>query len=134
MLAQRERQNRSYAMNAAHLHLLLNHFPTVGFSIGLGLFLVSLFARRGNLQRVSLVIFFLTAALTITTYVSGSDAQESIKDTPDLPTSLINAHESAALVAFVFMQVTGFFSWLALWMWRGVSRVATWNLAAVLIL
>jgi uncharacterized membrane protein len=121
-------------MNPVHLHLLLNHFPTVGFSIGLGLFLVGLVAKRDELQRVSLVIFFLTAALTITTYVSGSDAQEALKETPDLPMSLISAHEAAALLAFTCMQVTGFFSWLALWTWRGASRVAKWNLAVVLIL
>src|SRR6266404_3488552 len=121
-------------MNPVHLHLLLNHFPTVGFSIGLALFLVGLVAKRDQLQRVSLVIFFLTAALTITTYVSGSDAQEALKETPDLPTSVISAHETAALLAFAFMQATGFFSWLALWMWRGVSRVANWNLAVVLVL
>ena len=121
-------------MNAAHIHLLLNHFPTVGFSIGLGLFLVGLVAKRNQLQRVSLVIFFLTAALTITTYVSGSDAQEALKETPDMPMSLISAHETAALLAFTFMQVTGFFSWLALWMWRGGLGVAKWNLAVVLIL
>ncbi len=121
-------------MTPTYLHLLLNHFPTVGFSIGLGLFLVSLVAKPGDLQRVSLVIFFLTAALTITTYVSGSDAQESIKDTPGLPTSLISAHESAALVAFAFMQATGFFSWLALWMRRRISRVPDWNLAVILVL
>jgi len=29
-------------MNLAHLHLLLNHFPTIGFGIGLGLFVIAL--------------------------------------------------------------------------------------------
>ena len=121
-------------MNAAHIHLLLNHLPTVGFSIGLGLFLVALLGRTEDLKRVSLVIFFLTATFTIATYVSGSDAQEVIKETPGVSVALINAHESAALLAFAFMQVTGFFSWLGLWMMRRVSGLANWNLAVVLIL
>ncbi|PYS34561.1 MAG: hypothetical protein DMG14_29145 [Acidobacteria bacterium] len=121
-------------MNAPHIHLLLNHFPTVGFSIGLGLFLVALFAKSGELKRASFVIFFMTAALTITTYVSGSDAQEAMKDSPGVSASLIAAHESAALVAFAFMQATGFFSWLGLWIFRRVSRVPNWNVAVVLIL
>jgi hypothetical protein len=47
-----------------------------------------------NFNASVLVIFFLTAALTITTYVSGSDAQEALKETPDMPLSLISAHEA----------------------------------------
>src|SRR5688572_15484166 len=114
-------------MNAAHIHLLLNHFPTVGFSIGLGLFLVALFGKSDDLKRGSFVIFFLTAAVTIAAYVSGSEAQTAITDQPGVSLALINAHETAALLAFVFMQFTGFFAWLGLWLWRPVSRFANWN-------
>jgi uncharacterized membrane protein len=121
-------------MNAMHVHLLLNHVPTVAFSIGLVLFLAALTGRHEQLKRTSLVIFFLTAAVTIATYVSGSDAQEALKENPDLPSALVDAHQNAALVAFGFMQATGFFSWLGLWMLRRISRVAGWTLAVVLLL
>src|SRR5262249_27230249 len=77
---------------------------------------------------------FLTAALTITTYVSGNDAQQELLESPDLPAALVSAHESAALVAFLFMQLTGFFAWLGLWLWRSAGRLAAWNAAVVLIL
>src|SRR5438270_13499969 len=100
-------------MNASHIHLLLNHFPTIGFIIGVGLLLVGLFGKSNELKRTSLVIFFLTAAMTIATYVSGSDAQQTLKDAPGVSTAAISAHESAALVAFVFVQSTGFCSWIA---------------------
>ena len=35
-----------------HLHLLLNHFPTIGFSIGLGLFIVDciVWAHGGRIE------------------------------------------------------------------------------------
>ncbi len=121
-------------MNAPHIHLLLNHFPTVGFSIGLGLFIVAIFGKKEVLKQASLVIFFMIAALSITTYVSGNDAQQAIKDQPGVSAPLIEAHESAALVAFIFMQATGFFSWIGLWLQRRVSRAANWNLGVVLAL
>src|SRR5437867_3034113 len=105
-------------MNTAHIHLLLNHFPTVGFVVGLVLFVAALLRNSDELKRAGLIIFFLTAALTIAVYVSGNDAQVAIKDDPGISAALVNAHESAALVAFAFMQVTGFFSWLALWLLR----------------
>jgi uncharacterized membrane protein len=120
-------------MNPTYIHLLLNHFPTVGFSIGLALFLVGIFTKSAELKRVSLVIFFMTAALTITTYVSGNDASETLAERPDVSMALIQAHESAALVAFVFMQITGFFAWLGLWLMRRASPLPNWNLAIVLI-
>jgi hypothetical protein len=121
-------------MNSGYIHLLLNHFPTVGFCIGIALFVVALFKDNDELKQACLVIFFLTAALTIATYVSGNDAAEAIQDNPGVSMGLIRAHESAALLAFMFMQATGFFSWVGLWMSRRVSRIASWNTAIVLVL
>jgi uncharacterized membrane protein len=121
-------------MDPVHIHLLLNHLPTVGFSIGLALFLIALVGKRDELVRAGLVILFMTAALTITTYVSGNDAQQVLKENPSIPAALIDQHETAALFAFVVMQATGFFAWLGLWVWRRRSRIPNWNLAAVFIL
>ncbi len=120
-------------MNPAHVHLLLNHLPTIGFGIGLALFVVALVSKQSDLRRVGLVIFFLAAALTIVTYVSGNDARESLKKTPGVSDPLMEAHESAALVAFVFMEITGFFSWIGLWIWGRPSRFARWNVGIVLV-
>src|SRR6266436_2330073 len=102
-------------MNPAHLHLLLNHFPTVGFAVGIGLLLVAVFGRSFELKRASLVIIFLSAALTILTYVSGNDAQIAINEEAGISLPMISAHETAALFAFACMQVVGFFAWLGLW-------------------
>ena len=121
-------------MNSVHIHLLLNHFPTIGFCIGLALFVIALVRRNHDLQQAGMVIFFVTAALTIATYVSGNDAQETIRESAGFPEAQVKAHESAALIAFVFMQATGFFAWLGLWMARRLSRIANWNLAIVLLL
>ena len=110
-------------MNPAHIHLLLNHFPTIGFGIGLALFAIAILRRSEELQRAGFVIFFLTSALTIVTYVSGNDAREALKEEPGISDPLMQAHESAALVAFVFMQVTGFFSWIGLWIRGPASTI-----------
>jgi len=121
-------------MNSGYLHLVLNHFPTLGFSIGLVFFAMALLVKKEELERAGLVIFFLTAAVTIMTYVSGSDAQQALKETPGFSEGLMKAHESAALVAFAFMEMTGFFSWIGLWVWGSRSRFAGWNRGVVLAL
>jgi len=115
------------SMNPAHMHLLLNHVPTIGFGIGLAVFAVALILKQPEIRRAGLVIFFVAAALTITTYVSGNDAREALKESPGVSDPLMQAHESAALVAFVFMQITGFFSWIGLWIWDRPTRFARSN-------
>jgi uncharacterized membrane protein len=121
-------------MDLAHIHLLLNHFPTIGFLIGGGLFLLSLIANSDDLKRASLVVLLGIALISIPTYMSGNGAQDAIKSMPGVSKSLIEAHEGAALVAMAFMLASGAFSWLALWQFRRLARVPKWNLTLILAL
>jgi hypothetical protein len=121
-------------MNPEHIHLFLNHLPTIGFGIGLALFVFALLFKQVEVERAALVIFFLTAALTISTYVSGSDAREALKEAPGISDPLMQAHETAALVATVFMELTGFFSWISLWIGNRSSRFKRANAGIVLVL
>ena len=121
-------------MNLAHIHLLLYHFPTVGFAIGLGLLALAVVAKKDELKRASLVVLFLIALITIATYLSGNAAQSALQDRTDLSQAAIREHEGAAFWGYVFMEITGFMAWLGLWYFRIVKRVANWNVAAVLIL
>jgi hypothetical protein len=129
-------------MNLAHIHLLLNHFPTIGTIIGIGLFLVGLAAKSDDLKRASLVVFLGIALLTLPTYMSGNAAQEVIcKGQPKGPCTdpgvskaLIEKHEGAALLAFIVMEFTGAFAWLGLWQYRRISHFPPAVLAAVALL
>jgi len=121
-------------MDLTHIHLLLNHFPTIGYIIGGGLFLLSLIAKSDDLKRASLVILLGISLIAIPTYMSGNGAQDAIKSLPGVSKSLIEAHEGAALVAIAFMLLTGAFAWLGLWQFRRLARVPNWNLGVILIL
>jgi hypothetical protein len=121
-------------MDLAHLHLLLNHFPTIGNIIGAGLFVLSLITNSNDLKRASLVVLLGIALIAIPTYVSGNGAQDALKAMPDVSKSRIETHEGAAFVALGFMEVTGAFAWLGLWQFRRLARVPNWNVAVILIL
>src|SRR5256712_11500125 len=121
-------------MNPAHLHLMLNHFPTIGFAVGLGLLAVAIALKKDELKRASLVVLFLAALITIATYLTGNAAQAALENRTDLSQAAIRTHEGAAFWGFVFMEITGFMAWLGLWYFRIVKRVANWNVAAVFIL
>ena len=121
-------------MNLIHLHLLLNHVPTVGTVIALGLFLVSLVGKSDDLKRASLAVFFGIALLSLPTYMTGNAAQAAIKGRQGVSEDLVETHRDAALPALVLMEITGLVAWLGLWQFRRISRPTRWNLSAVLLL
>ena len=121
-------------MDLTHIHLLLNHFPTIGTIIGGGLFVLALIARSNDLKRASLVILLGIALISLPTYMSGNGAQDAVKSLPGVSKGLIDAHESAALGGLAFMEITGAFAWLALWQFRRLARFPNWNMAVILIL
>ena len=121
-------------MNFPHLHLLLNHFPIIGTTVGLGLFLISMVGENEDLRRASLIIFAAMALLAIPTFFSGTGAQGAIKKLPGVSEVLIERHQGAAMLALLFMEITGALSLAGLWKSQGTSRPAKWNwsLSAVL--
>ena len=120
-------------INAPHIHLLLNHFPTVAYAVALGLLLYAVVGKSEELKRASLVILFLIAVVAIPTYVSGNAAQGEIANTEGVSQAKISEHESAALAGLIFMEITGFIAWLGLWQARLIKRIGSWCIPAVLI-
>ena len=121
-------------MNITHLHLLMNHVPTVGTVIGVGLFLLALVRRNEHLKHASLEVFFLIALATLPVYLTGVAAQQALQGRPDVSAAAIAAHHDAALLAFILMMLTGFVAWLALWQFRRHGRSAGWTTGAILLL
>jgi hypothetical protein len=115
-------------VNLAHLHLLLNHVPTIGFAFGIGLLGVSLVRDSDDLRRASLVVFFGVALVAIPTYLSGDAARFILKTQSDLAEDLVTAHQNAAMLALIPMEIVGLIGWLALWRFR------RWHERAVLVL
>src|SRR5437667_9688713 len=102
---------KEFAMNLStltHIHLLLNHFPTVGFGIGLVLFLVGLYVNSDAIKRASLGIFLIIALLSVPVYMTGKAAQLRIQEEPGVSTVPLATHEDAALPALAFIVSTGF--------------------------
>ena len=127
-------------MNLVHVHLWLNHLPILGTLIALALFVIALAFDRDDLKQAGLALFVLIALLSIPAYMSGNAAQNEIKDDPGYSMELIQAHQGSALVAFLFIELTGAVSLIGLWRFSRseknpfMERPAKWNLLAVLVL
>src|SRR5262245_50844880 len=120
--------------NIAQLHLLLNHVPTVGTVVALGLLLLALVRRNESLRLASLEVFFLVAMLTLPAYLTGVVTAASIKDRPGVSDVFVHAHQDAAILGFGLTMLTGGAAWLSLWQFRRAARGARTTSLVVLVL
>ncbi len=120
--------------SAPHWHLVLNHFPSVGTVIALGLLLASYYWRSDDLKRASLVLFLVLALLAIPTFITGHASAVLISNNEGVSTAAIAAHRDLGLFAFCFVGLTGAFAWFALWQYRRFARPSSWVMVAVLSL
>jgi uncharacterized membrane protein len=97
-------------MNAAHLHLLLNHLPVVG-TLGCVLLLALAAVRKSpELAKVSLGLFVLVAVAGAAAYLTGEPAEEGVEHAAGVSEALIERHEEAAAVALVLLSAVGLLS------------------------
>jgi len=101
--------------------------------VGLGLFLMAIGAKSDDLKRASLVIIFGIALLAIPTFATGTAARLVLSKNPEVSTATIDTHETAALLALGFMELTGALAWLGLWQYRRLSRWPQGTMTAVLL-
>jgi hypothetical protein len=125
-------------LNLAHLHLLLNHWPIIGTYIGVALLFVAVVARSNDIKHVSYGLFAFLALGTIPAYLSGNAAAEATKDL-NFSMVLVETHEGAALLAFMFLELTGLLALVELWRFTRNGRESSFSklskgLSAVLIL
>jgi uncharacterized membrane protein len=120
-------------MNLAHVHLLLNHFPTVGMIVGLGLYVVAILAKSDHLKRASLGVFFCIALLSIPVFATGTAARLALAKATGVSNATIDTHETAAFEALWVMELTGALAWLGLWQYRRLSHLPRGTTVAVLL-
>jgi len=121
-------------VNLAHLHLVMNHVPTVGSVVALGLLLLAFARRSEHLKHAGLEVLFLIAVLTLPVYVSGVAAHREIRDRPGISEDAIKVHQDAALIGFTVTEFAGFVAWVALWQSRRRGRAARGLVPVVTVL
>jgi len=122
------------AVNLTHLHLLLNHVPTVGAVVALGLLLLAFVRRNEHLKYAGLEVLVVIAIVTLPVYITGVAARGELQDRPELSDYAMRVHQDAALAGFAVTEVAGFVAWLALWQSRRRGRAARGVVAAAMLL
>lgn len=93
-------------MNSAHLHLIFNHLPIIGYIIGV-LLIACTMACRGNrgMFWASVLVFLFAGAGTLAAYFTGEPAEEVVESIKDVPETLIERHEDAAKLATLLSAI-----------------------------
>src|SRR5215510_187787 len=112
------------SINLPHLHLLLNHVPTVGTVVALALLAVSFIRRDETLKYVGLELLFAIAVLTMPAFMSGVGALSKIREDSSISLPAARLHQDVALYGFIWMEFAGFVAWFALWQARRRGRAA----------
>lgn len=103
-------------MNPAHLHLLVNHFPLIGFVFSILLLSIGLLRLNKDFVNAALLIILISGILSIITYLTGEPAEEVIKKLPNFSENLVEAHEEAAELAIWFIGATTLLSGASIWL------------------
>jgi len=100
-------------MNGAHLHLLVNHLPIVGFAIGL-ILLATTMLRRGDrgMFSATVLVLVISGVGALAAQFTGEPAEEVVEELADVSESLIDTHEDAGLMATISAGITTFLAML----------------------
>ena len=123
-----------FVLNAAHLHLVLNHVPTLGTAVALALLLLALIRRHEVLVHVGLEVLFVIAIVTLPVYVTGAAAYAHLRSGADFSDIAARMHQDAALTGFAVTEFAGFVAWVALWQSRRTGHAGRGLVAAATLL
>jgi uncharacterized membrane protein len=118
----------------SHVHMVLNHFPTVGWVMALTFYLIALVANNDALKRAGLAVFVILAIVGVPTYVTGAAAMWAltVPPIPEISKAVINAHRDMALWTLFGLGFTGVAAWVEIWRYRYIGRFSSTSLYLVL--
>lgn len=108
-------------MDAAHLHLLLNHAPVVGLLFASLLLAYGLAIRSDDVARASFWALGLVGLAAVVVYLTGEPAEELVEGLPGFSEAAMERHETAALWATWAAGAVGAAALAGLYVYRGVG-------------
>jgi len=105
-------------MNAAEIHLALNHIPVLGEIVTLLLWIWAMVRRSDELRRTALLAMVLLALVAVPTYMTGEPAEKRIEHLTGVREHDIHEHEDAAKFGLGSAMLLGLLAVFALFKWR----------------
>jgi uncharacterized membrane protein len=104
-------------MNAAHVHLILNHIPVFTTAFGLVLLIFARLGTNTTVLRIGLYTLIAGALFAVPAYLTGEPAEGAVEHMVGISEGSIDAHEDIAGIALASSALLGLASVaLAYWM------------------
>lgn len=120
-------------MNAAHLHLMLNHFPVVGLLFAVAVLAWGVRRKNASLGKAGLVTVVAAALTALPAFLTGEPAEKIAESLPGVSHAVVERHAEAAKPALAVTLVAGGAALAGLWLARG-KAVASWLAVSVLLI
>lgn len=120
-------------MNLAHVHIILNHVPSLGSIAGLLLLAAGIYKKDDGIKQFAYGVLVLITMAVLPTYISGAEAQRIVSKSPSYSAGMVQLHQNAAMITLLLMTAAGMFAWLGLWEYRRHGRSGAVTTMAVLI-
>ncbi len=108
-------------MDAAHLHLLLNHVPVLGLVFSSLLLAYGLATRSDDVTRAGFWALGLVGLAAVVVYLTGEPAEELVEGLPGFSHDIMERHETAALWATSVAAAVGVAALGGLYVYRDAT-------------
>lgn len=120
-------------MNAAYIHLTLNHFPPIVAIAALLILIIGTFIRNEGFLRAGFVLVVFAGLMAVPTFLSGDGAADIVKNMPGVNRQAISPHDESANVTVTIMVISGVVALVCLWIFRR-RELARWSVTLMLVL
>jgi uncharacterized membrane protein len=121
-------------MNAAYIHLILNHFPLILNVAAFVVILAGLAWRSEPVTRAALLLVVLAALLTVPTFITGDGAAKIVKGMQGVDAAAIRPHDDSAGYTLTVILIEGVAALASLIFFRGGRLMPRWAVATMLVL
>lgn len=116
-------------MNAAQIHLALNHAPLFLSILAAILLAFGLIKKNSSIATLSLYLMVAAAILTTPVFLTGEGTEELVENLPGVSENAIEKHEAMAKIALALIVATGVAALIAILL---KSKERIWKAALVI--
>lgn len=102
-------------MNAAQIHLALNHAPLFLSIIGGVILILGMIKKNESFKNLSLYFLIAAALFTVPVFLTGEGTEELVENLPGVNETAIEEHEDMAKISLIIIIITGAISLLWLY-------------------
>lgn len=102
-------------LNAAHIHLMLNHYPIFAVFFATLLLIFGMRMKQPALRFAAYILFMSAGVLVIVAYLSGSLAEDQIEHVAGVLEQAVDSHEDAGKVTLAVVLLSALAAAYAAW-------------------